>query len=686
MLDELANKDCIVVADRAYFQIERSDRVCQEGQLFVIRLKTVELTQCKSLKRVIGEDSNIVNDFTAKLGTEQMGKNSTLKLISLYVMTVVKQNCFKGVVMNMHDPKNSFCNTSLINGAIDAAFFYSSESKRIFFSEAFVKHFHSPETIDKPTVEQIIDFIVPENKRLLKSRYYQFQRRRQPVFSFVFNAISFKGIILKFLIRLAIKYDPDGNLATMEGVLINLDEASICTSCSYTNSLTGLPNRKAYNRDMFKLLKEPNTSGHIILVDLDNLSQLNSMYSHAAGDKAIWFLGKKITTLIKNHGGEAYHFTGGEFLILLPNSTAKLSLEIMVGLSSDFSRDVLHIDKKMIRISISSGTVAYYGGLDSADNLLLNAEIAVQKSKQRGKNNYGTYERGDDLLYWQQFELTESLKQAVNLNCEGFQLYYQPIFSANHSKCIGAEALLRWISPKQELIQPNVVVPILEQTDLMATVEQWILNTACAQLKHWNTKWGKSDFFIHVNLSPKQITRDSLFDEVMTAIDHCGISPNNLVLETTETSMMLEFDKGISLFKKLRETGTRIAIDDFGTGYSSLSYLKNLPVDEIKIDRSFVRNITTDISSKNFLTGIINIIKSMDYSICIEGVETEMQKSLLTTLQVDSLQGFLFSKPVPAHEFERNYIYPMIKLPPAKVGGLSHKCTQTESQDKDQSL
>ncbi len=275
----------------------------------------------------------------------------------------------------------------------------------------------------------------------------------------------------------------------------------------------------------------------------------------------------------------------------------------------------------------------------------------------KGKDGYAAYEISDSKLYIQQLELENNLKQAILGEFDGFELYYQPIFSTQTLQCIGVEALLRWNSPKQEIISPDILIPILEKIALMHVVEKWVLNTACASLKKWlYTTRLPTDFFMQVNLSPKQITRASLFQEVMSAIGENGISTLNIVLEVTETYMMIEKDNCVQLLNKLRKEGIRIAIDDFGTGYSSLSYLKTLPVDEIKIDKSFVRNIENDTSSRSFLVGILGIIRSMGYIICVEGVETEEQKEILTMLQVDMLQGFLFDKPISSLEFEKRYI------------------------------
>ena len=545
----------------------------------------------------------------------------------------------------------------LITDDRDITFYYSRHDNRMGFSTACMEQFGIPRVIDYPNMDFILELFVPKDISRLKSSVLRCIMSKETAFYIDFVAYDSDGQERELYAKIVAAYDEAGFLEAAKGLVLDLNLASFISlydeEQSYKDRLTKLPNHKAFNRDWELLSRKAGCVGYVMMLDIDNLKQINNTFGVSAGEKVIWHVGSKLPKLIKKQSAEIYRLLGDKYALILQDASAQKAEKVMDRIVNNFRRETIGVNGKKIRITISAGAVAYFSGLDfSSEKILLNAEIAVQKVKQNGKDGFSFYSRGDGILYKQQFDLLSDIDKAVKAGFQGFELYYQPIYAANDSRCQGAEALLRWRSPNQTLIMPNVFVPILEKTGLIAEVEKWIFKTACEQCQKWISSYGNGKFFIHINLSPRQITRDTLYDEVMSAVRDSGLSPANLILESTESSMMLEFEKGVSLFHKLREQGIRVAVDDFGTGYSSLSYLKYLPVDEIKVDKSFVTNIENDVASKDFLSGIVNIIRSMEYKVCVEGVETDLQKDLLIELQVDLLQGFLFSKPLPSHEFE----------------------------------
>ncbi len=236
-----------------------------------------------------------------------------------------------------------------------------------------------------------------------------------------------------------------------------------------------------------------------------------------------------------------------------------------------------------------------------------------------------------------------------------FKLYYQPIVDAQTFQCVGAEALLRWCLPNGKIIMPELFIPHIEKLNIFAEMEKRILNLASNQSKKWIDISCDKNFFIHVNLSPMQISRETLYNEVSMAIKNSCIENSNLTLEITETALMKEMGKAISQLAKLRKDGIGIAIDDFGTGYSSLSQLRKLPINGVKIDKSFVLDLENDAEAKKFLHHLVAMLQDMDCKIYVEGIETETQKEFLKELQVDFMQGYLFGKPMPPTEFGQKY-------------------------------
>ncbi len=248
------------------------------------------------------------------------------------------------------------------------------------------------------------------------------------------------------------------------------------------------------------------------------------------------------------------------------------------------------------------------------------------------------------------------VEKAIISNSVDLQLAYQPIIRTNDFQCAGAEALMRMYLPNGELVMPTVFIPILEQMNMIVEAEKKIFELACIQCKKWIELSHNTNFFIHVNLSPTQLSRKTLSKEVLSSIKHHSILPRNLVLEITENAMIFDLEKGIYQLKKLTKKGVKIAFDDFGTGYASLSYLKRLPIFEVKIDKFFVSDIDYDASARKFLFHVIKMLQNMDYKICVEGVETEMQRDFLAGLKVDYLQGYFFSKPILPLDFEQKFI------------------------------
>jgi EAL domain-containing protein (putative c-di-GMP-specific phosphodiesterase class I) len=311
-------------------------------------------------------------------------------------------------------------------------------------------------------------------------------------------------------------------------------------------------------------------------------------------------------------------------------------------------REPFHIAGHELRMSVSVGIVMYPGNGATQHELLTNADAAMYHAKSLGRDSYCFFEASMNAHVQAHLELVQDLRRAVDRR--ELILYYQPKFEAPSGPSIGAEALLRWEHPKRGLIQPDDFIPLAEKTGLIVPIGEWVLDEACRQMREWHDA-GRTNWTMAVNLSPVQFGHPSLIEMVKATLERHKLIPHCLTLEITETTAMHDADASVVILQQLHEMGVRIAIDDFGTGYSSLLYLKRLPASELKIDRGFVRNLAHDSEDRAIVSAIVALGQTLDLKIVAEGVETAAQQEFLTNMGCDSLQGFLFGKPMPPAQF-----------------------------------
>jgi EAL domain-containing protein (putative c-di-GMP-specific phosphodiesterase class I) len=306
--------------------------------------------------------------------------------------------------------------------------------------------------------------------------------------------------------------------------------------------------------------------------------------------------------------------------------------------------------KEEIVITPSIGISIYPNDGTDVQTLIQNADIALSNAQEQGGNNYQFYTQG---MNKKASELILMERQLINaLKNDEFILHYQPYWDINTKKITGMEALIRWQSSDKGLVPPGKFIPILEETKMIIEVGEWILRTAVRQIREWQNK-GYPVVPVSVNLSLIQFRQKDLAEMVKKVIEEYGLNTSLLTLEITESAFMQDIDFTRSVLKTLKDIGTSISIDDFGTGYSSLSYLKRFPVDNLKIDISFIREIATDPDTASIVTAIIGMAHTLNIKTIAEGVETEEQWKILRLLRCDVIQGFYLSKPLPAEEIEK---------------------------------
>jgi EAL domain-containing protein (putative c-di-GMP-specific phosphodiesterase class I) len=311
-------------------------------------------------------------------------------------------------------------------------------------------------------------------------------------------------------------------------------------------------------------------------------------------------------------------------------------------------RDPFQVAGHELRMSVSIGIAMYPGNGENQHDLLTNADAAMDHAKSLGRDSFRFFEASMNAHVQAHLELAQDLRRAVDRR--ELVLHYQPKFEAPNGPAIGAEALLRWEHPKLGLILPDDFIPLAEKTGLIVSIGEWVLDEACRQMREWH-RAGRQNWTMAVNLSPVQFGHPDLIQMVRATLERHTLIPHCLTLEITESTAMRDADASVAILQQLHEMGVRIAIDDFGTGYSSLLYLKRLPATELKIDRGFVRNLATDSEDRAIVAAIVALGKTLDLKIVAEGVETAAQQEFLTDLGCDSLQGFLFGRPMPPAQF-----------------------------------
>lgn len=416
--------------------------------------------------------------------------------------------------------------------------------------------------------------------------------------------------------------------------------------------LTDLPNRLLLTDRITQALnaaKRKSTRVAIIYLDIDHFKKVNDTLGHEVGDQLLKFLSRKLQSCIRSTDTISRQ-GGDEFVILLSEvDDAMAPAEIAQKLLNATS-DYYQIGTHDLKVSASIGISIYPEDGGTADMLMRNADAAMYYAKGLGRNNYQFFTKELSTRIADQVALENRLHKAVQQ--QEFVLMYQPKVSLKTGKIVGAEALVRWQHPENGTILPNVFIPTAEDTGLVKVIRQWVLAEACRQNKVWQNM-GLRAIPVAINVSAVELRHAGYLNEVSKVLLQSGLNPQYLELEVTETVAIHGDSEGIRDLISLKDMGVRLLIDDFGTGFSSLSYLKRLPIDTIKIDKSFVRDIKTDANDAAIITAIIKMSHSLNFKVIAEGVETADQLNYLKQYECDEIQGFYFSKPLSAVDFEK---------------------------------
>lgn len=429
-----------------------------------------------------------------------------------------------------------------------------------------------------------------------------------------------------------------------------LRAASQVEHMAYHDPLTGLPNRGLFFDRLVIALAQATRHGYkvaVFFLDLDRFKEINDSLGHSAGDALLKIAAKRIRECVRQ-GDTVARFGGDEFTILVHiigriEDAGRIAVKVL-----DALREPFPLGDREIVVTSSIGIAIYPLDGSDAETLVRNADTAMYRAKQQGRDNYQLYTAAMNSRALENLDLENRLRKA--LKNKELVLYYQPLIDVEKETVFGFEALLRWNHPEQGLLLPDKFIPTAEISGLIVPIGAWVLQEACRQAKEWQERG--LELAVSVNLSARQFADPELVQHVRAAMQAARLKPQYLEIEITESSAMQDVQASIRILHALKQLGVRISIDDFGTGYSSLSYLKDFPVDTLKLDQSFVRDITAP-QDGAIASGIISLAHNLRLKVLAEGVETEGQLDFLKNNDCDGLQGFLFSVPLSPEAFER---------------------------------
>lgn len=414
------------------------------------------------------------------------------------------------------------------------------------------------------------------------------------------------------------------------------------------DALTGLANRHQMDLRMQDCLRSALLSKKpfaVIFLNVDHFKRVNDTWGHGVGDELLIAVAQRITARLTREMTLA-RLGGDAFILLVPECDDDRLNALVTALLEDVRRP-LSVCGHTLSTTISAGVSLYPQDGETLHELKLKADAALHRVKEEGRNGWAIYRAEMSTAIPAKPGFLQELSQA--LERDQFELWYQPTWHAGDKTIHGFEALLRWRHPEQGVVLPNLFIPSLEQTGLIIPVGNWAIEAACRQLHFW-TEQGFSQWTLSLNLSPIQFEQPDIFQIVSSMLEKYSLSPSRLILEVTESTALKNLDRSIELLNAFNHAWIVVSIDDFGTGYSNLLMLSVLPAKELKIDRSFVTSMLENEKSYKLVETIISIARTMEMNVVAEGIETEEQQAVLTRLGCDYLQGYLFSRPLPAEQ------------------------------------
>ncbi len=448
-------------------------------------------------------------------------------------------------------------------------------------------------------------------------------------------------------------------VGTFNDITMNKAAEEQIRNLAFYDPLSGLPNRRLLLDRLHQALASSARSGKqgaVLFLDLDHFKTLNDTQGHDMGDLLLQEVAKRLTGSVREDDTVA-RFGGDEFVVVLEdlseNTLEAAAQTEVIGekILSTINKPYVLRDREYHSTS-SIGATLFNDHQSGVEELLKQADIAMYQAKTSGRNTVRFFDPKMQETINVRATLEAELRTA--LEQEQFRLYYQ-VQVDKYGAALGAEALIRWTHPTRGMVSPVHFIPLAEETGLITQIGQWVLETACAQIKAWQLRPETRNLVLSINVSAKQFRENDFVSNVRSAVARFGIDPRRLKLELTESLLHENVDNTVLIMNALRDVGVRFSLDDFGTGYSSLQYLKRLPLDQLKIDQSFVRDLVIDSSDRSIVRTIVAMAQSLNLDVIAEGVETEAQRDILLSNACVQYQGYLFGKPLPIEQFEARF-------------------------------
>ncbi len=451
-----------------------------------------------------------------------------------------------------------------------------------------------------------------------------------------------------------VEYDAEGRLRLVTGTTLDITdriraESEIQQLINY-DALTGLPNRSLLHdrlkRAIAQAARDQQLVG-VLFIDLDRFKSINDTLGHPAGDTLLKTVASRLAACVRESDTLA-RLGSDEFVVILVGASSAEGITTVAKKILMLVSEPIYIDGQEIYTTASIGIAVYPMDGDDSYALLKHADFAMYQAKELERNNFQFFSREMNVKVLERMKLENSMRKA--LEREEFFLVFQPQVDVRSGRIAGMEALLRWQHPDLGLLTPDKFIPLAEETGFIIPMGEWVMQNACRQNKIWQQQ-GLPSVRVAVNLSAKQFGQYNLDEMIAATLMETGLDPKWLELEITESAIMKNAEQTAIILRKLKAMGISLAIDDFGTGYSSLAYLKHFPISRLKIDRSFVQDITTNTDDAAIAEIIIAMAQTLKLSVIAEGVETRAQMELLSFNNCVEMQGYLFSRPLPAEQF-----------------------------------